>query len=125
MIRVHHLNIIATKADRDELDRVGWTGKFAVHATITAGGEKAPDLAAVAFSEGAYKHVADVDLDDLEDAFRLTNHIHSVWNENTDAHVEPQPGPQRSTSVGDIIERDGEFFLVAPFGFETITQLGR
>ncbi len=64
-----------------------------------------------------YGHVADVDTDDLNDAFRLTNHIDGNWCENEE--VQYVIGPNvRSTSVGDIlIDKDDNAWAVARVGF--------
>jgi hypothetical protein len=70
--------------------------------------------------EREYHLVAVVDSDDLEDGFRYTNHIDKDWTLNS--LVTPIPGAsKRSTSVGDIIVRDGATYIVASCGF---TKLG-
>lgn len=118
-MKVFHLNILATKADVDELNRVGWDGhpRFTMHADITSGDLKA---ATAGFSEGAYKHVATMgDELNLEDAFRLTNHIETEWQQNPEVTPAGDDG-QRSTSVGDLIEKDGDVYMVAGFGFEKL-----
>lgn len=65
-----------------------------------------------------YAPVAQVETNDLESAFGLTNHLDSPWTSNQgvtkigDENV-------RSTSVGDVMRDDsGTLFYVAPFGFE-------
>lgn len=110
MKTVYHLNIIASKEDRDELNRVGWDGhpRFTMHADITCGDAKA---AAAAYSEGFYKQVATID-GSLEDAFAKTQNIDKPWD---------PMGIHRSTSVGDIVKDEtGGLHLVAPIGFERI-----
>jgi hypothetical protein len=62
--------------------------------------------------------VAEVQTDDLEDAFRLTNHIEYDWWKNPE--VIPCTDPTRSTSVGDLMEKDGKFFIVASCGFREV-----
>lgn len=59
--------------------------------------------------------VAQVDTDDLEEAFALTNSIDHPWTEN--AQVRAEPGRHRSTSVGDVMEQDGDRFIVDTIGF--------
>lgn len=62
------------------------------------------------------RKVADVDTNSLDDAFRLTNHISDSWTKNEEVNaavVEP-----RSTSVGDVMEKDGKQYIVAMSGFE-------
>lgn len=119
-LRIHHLNIIATKADHDEVNRIGWVGKFALHADITFGDA---GKAEVAYSEGAYKAVADFCTDSLDVVFERTQNL------TADGWIARHLGQKyviraRSTSVGDIIENldTGEFHMVAGCGFE---RLGR
>jgi len=127
-MKVHHLNILATEADHIELNRVGWDGhpRFKMHADITFGDLKA---AQAAFIEGAYKHVATIETTSMEQAFELTNSIQWPWQENTVRvrflHMEAHADRARSTSVGDIIENDGEFFMVAGFGFERLDAISK
>jgi len=56
----------------------------------------------------------------LDDVYELTNHINHSWTENVG--VKAEPGPQRSTSVGDVIqdEATGHVYLVSMFGFTEI-----
>lgn len=58
---------------------------------------------------------ADVDTDDLDVAFRLTNNIDRAWTCNEG--VTPTMDSRRSTSVGDIMTIDGKRFMVASVGF--------
>ena len=62
--------------------------------------------------------VAEVDSNDLEEAFELTNHIEHNWTENEE--VTPLISNPRSTSCGDIMEIDGKFYIVASCGFKKI-----
>lgn len=65
-----------------------------------------------------YEYVAGVESDDLNDAYRLTNHIDGNWIENEG--IEAFGEMHRSTSVGDLmIAKDG-IYVVAPFGFDKI-----
>ena len=59
--------------------------------------------------------VYEVETDDLEVAFELTN----LWN---NGHlVRALPGTRgHSSSVGDIFSKDGRFFMVDDFGFEEL-----
>ena len=56
-----------------------------------------------------------VHTNDLEEAYMLTNHIDTPWHKNPKVTCIRE---SRSTSVGDFMERDGEWFVVAPMGFE-------
>jgi hypothetical protein len=60
-----------------------------------------------------YDHVANVDTNDMEEAFELMN----LWND--ESKVE-RLGPCSSMSVGDILDVDGKLFRCASFGFEAI-----
>ena len=68
------------------------------------------------------KKVAEVNTDNLEEAFQFTNSIECLWTENFadgrlgTAFVEKC----RSTSVGDVMEWNGDFIRVDDFGFKMI-----
>ena len=93
-----------------------------------------PEYAAAVWNKAnplyAYKQVATVTLRladenvqrSLDDAYELTNHINHSWSENVG--VKAEPGPQRSTSVGDVIQDDatGHVYLVSMFGFTEINK---
>ena len=86
------------------------------------------------FQSAAVRHlyfvkVATVDVEDLEEAFRLTNNIDHSWLSN--AKVEPTPvivgkGGCRSTSVGDVLVPHGtgrfKGFVVANRGFISVSK---
>lgn len=59
--------------------------------------------------------VYEVETDDLEVAFELTN----LWN---NGHlIRALPGTRgHSSSVGDIFSKDGRFYMVDNFGFEEL-----
>ena len=67
-------------------------------------------------NDGMYQKVVNVKTDDLEEAFKLTNHIDNSWLENT--NVETIVNKARSTSVGDLFVKNNEVFLVSSMGFE-------
>lgn len=60
-----------------------------------------------------YTRVANVDTNDMEEAFELMN----LWED--ESKVE-KLGPCSSMSVGDILDLDGKLFRCASFGFEAI-----
>ena len=65
-------------------------------------------------------HVADVDTDDLNVAYQLTNNIEDSWCDNkgvTISEVVRQLGGARSTSMGDVMFHDGKWYMVASIGF--------
>jgi len=67
-----------------------------------------------------YRHVATLDVpDNLDEAFRLTQHINGDWggNENVSMHV----SYARSTSVGDVVElSDGSLHRCENVGWKRI-----
>ena len=62
-----------------------------------------------------YNHVANVDTNDMEEAFRAMN----MWDEDLSPNVE-RLGRCSSMSVGDILECNGEYFRCASFGFKPL-----
>lgn len=71
------------------------------------------------WDERRYRVAAYVRGDDVDTAFHLTNHIDQSWTDNNE--VVAASGPQRSTSVGDMVMTDdGIFHLCCPFGWETV-----
>ena len=70
---------------------------------------------AAKLTEAELTKAAVVHTDSLEDAFRLTNNIDSAWTDNEG--VSPTFQSRRSTSVGDIMTKDGKRFMVASVGF--------
>lgn len=63
--------------------------------------------------------VAEVDTNDPETAFRLTNNIEHSWTRN--GGVTPLVSRPRSTSVGDVMEIDNEsYIVVTSLGFKEI-----
>lgn len=66
--------------------------------------------------KGLYQKVADVFTDNLDVAFEKTNHIDKSWQENEE--VNAVVSKARSTSVGDLMVRDEEVFVVSSIGFE-------
>jgi hypothetical protein len=66
-----------------------------------------------------YELVAELATDDLDDIFRLTNHIDSAWYENEGVVTHKQ---SRSTSVGDIIQTRNGLFRCMPIGWEKFNE---
>lgn len=61
-----------------------------------------------------YKETMQVDTDDLEEAFALTN----LWNEPD--RVARVGNAQSSTSVGDIFRKGDRYYMVDSFGFSPL-----
>jgi len=51
-----------------------------------------------------------VEITDYHDTFEASQNLDSGWGD----------GNQRSTSVGDIVESDGRYYIVAPVGYDPI-----
>jgi hypothetical protein len=121
MLKVYHYKSL-TEEERKQVNRSneGWdcSPRLRRYAAVTHLGK--PQAVIDGLIEREYHLVAVVDSDDLEDGFRYTNHIDKDWTLNS--LVTPIPGAsKRSTSVGDIIVRDGATYIVASCGF---TKLG-
>ncbi|CAN7769917.1 hypothetical protein LJR290_007470 [Variovorax sp. LjRoot290] len=69
----------------------------------------------------SFELVAEVEGEDLDRAFSATNHIDSDWSTNRDVKVMTR-NPRRSTSVGDLVVRDGVTYVVDKFGFSKIAR---
>jgi hypothetical protein len=68
--------------------------------------------------------VARVDTNELDDAYRLTNHIDSDWQENPGVEAVGDAGKgARSTSVGDVLEMNDGYWMVASFGFTPMKKV--
>jgi hypothetical protein len=63
-----------------------------------------------------YAPMYEVDTDDLDEAFEWTN----LWNAEDRVN---RLNPGSSSSVGDLFEKDGVFYIVDDFGFKEIESL--
>ena len=70
---------------------------------------------------GGYIAVAEVATDNLDAAYRDTNHIDCAWQQNEAVTALAQEA--RSSSVGDVFIHDGTAYVVASFGFERLDGL--
>lgn len=84
--------------------------------------------AAKLFGEGAYQKMVEIDTDDLDEAYRITQNgvVTESWTLEPPEGTRPLVAPinhngktygHRSTSVGDILDLNGKRFVVADFGF--------
>jgi len=64
---------------------------------------------------GHFEKVADVETDDLEMAFDLTHDTRHPWHINT--NVKAVRRFNRSSSIGDLLEKDKNFFVITSDGF--------
>jgi len=77
-------------------------------------------LEAPPFPEG-YELVAEVDTDDLEEVFWLTNNVDHYWGDNEKVKVFGDL-KVRSTSINDIVEKsDGTFWICATCGWDELS----
>ena len=69
-----------------------------------------------------FRHVADVQADQLEQVFALTNHQKESWTSHPEIVWHTTDAPVRSTSIGDVIVsiQTGQAWLVMPSGFRAI-----
>jgi hypothetical protein len=100
MITVYHLNTVPETRDlRDDM----YYERDAV---------KKAAMCKALWARGNYEEVATVVVDDLNTAFRLTNHIDEAWTDTDDLRVSVKYRDARSTSVCDIMAKDGIFYFV-------------
>lgn len=97
----------------------GWDSepRFTRYANVTTLADHDAVREALLLNE--YESVAIIPTDDLDEAYRLTNHIDDDWTKNPDVTY-VNVGPARSSSVGDILVRDGAYYLVEPWGFSIV-----
>jgi hypothetical protein len=85
-------------------------------------GNETFDAMKEAFSLGFYSCVAEIDTDDMNYAYRHTQHIDDSWAEHPAEGVRVVANELvRSTSVGDFLEDDGVYTAVARMGFSTLS----
>lgn len=110
-IKVYHFKQLSDEQVL-RINAVGWIDEHARRYldVTTSAKEKAVRQA---WDRGEYELVAEVQATDVEEAFRLTNHIDHDWRENPGV---VSFGPARSTSVGDVFMINDAHFVVAPCG---------
>lgn len=62
------------------------------------------------------KQVAEIDAENLEDAYKKSQNIDETWNPKN---------PCRSTSVGDVLEIPEGFYMVCNTGFKLLDKLSQ
>ena len=69
------------------------------------------------FNDENYEKVAEVESENVDDVFRITNHIDSPWPKNPEVRWY-KGGGCRSTSVGDVvIDGNGKRYLCEGVGW--------
>jgi hypothetical protein len=66
-----------------------------------------------------YVLVADIDTDELEEAFAIHNRVGAFDSPEDEARIK-RHGRQHSMSVGDILEHEGQYWMVDGVGFTPI-----
>lgn len=103
---------ILSDEEVDLVNEKGWGANDRIKAYADRSFKKDPAFFEDNFNQ--YNHVANVQADDLEDAFRLMN----VWDDL--GRVSRVAAEVMSMSVGDILEKDGEFYFCASIGFKKL-----
>ena len=126
IINIWHL--VLTEEDRklvNDREHGGWDAspKLARYASLTCMAK--PAVAEAAFMHGDHTFVATVETDDLNEAYRLTNHITESWQFNNGVTAVGEARTRaKSSSVGDIFEviENGrsKFHVVTMHGFEEL-----
>lgn len=73
------------------------------------------------WNKGKYLHVADVDVLDLHGAFALTRTAVLPWWNRPGVSPKKKVAEFRDTAVGDILQIENDYFVVARTGFDRIT----
>lgn len=67
------------------------------------------------------QHIADVDVSDLREAFEICQNEDLPWVSREEVTPDPLVADgTRSVAPGDVLELDGEWFLVGPADFQRI-----
>ena len=77
-------------------------------------------LSAQSSDKPTFTLVAEVDSDNLEEIFQLTNHIDHSWTQNKKVTVITK-NKVRSTSVGDLVFVNGKNFVCESVGWSETT----
>lgn len=124
MLKVYHYaRLTKTEIKQVNGPNGGWdcSPRLRRYSAVTMSAK--PEAVIDGLIEGEYHLVAVVDSGDLEDGFRFTNHIETDWAKQPAEIVTALPGDHRSTSVGDIIVRDGGTYIVAGCGFTLLGEV--
>ena len=69
--------------------------------------------------------IHNINVDNLSDVYRMTNHIDESWEEVIENPFELHRSKNRSTSIGDVffVKGTGQIFIVAPCGYLELTGI--
>lgn len=119
MIKVSHLRVMLEGMNNPVV--YGMHAQIAFRANIDTVKEVVRNAAKWDQVGLVYEVVAEVEGDDLDDAFQLTNHIDRPWNFNSGV-TEVGLKKKRSTSVGDLMHTsNGKTYMVDKVGFTEVT----
>lgn len=112
MIKVYQIQL--TDA---EIDLVNNSGEMPADGKIKAFFDRSFETMFKAENFKHYTHVANIDVDGFEQAFRAMN----LWEEDENFDRVELLGPCSSMSVGDILaDHDGKLYRCASFGFTAL-----
>lgn len=126
MIRVHYFS---DKLDGDQ--RADLTFPVGENAD-----RQQAEAAARIWNEGHFQPVAEIATDDLNRAYQILQNgvVSPSWSKHPPVGLTPLVEPVvhngrsygwRSSMMGDVFEKDGEFFVVARFGFTRIETISK
>lgn len=69
-------------------------------------------------------HVADVETNDLKEAFKSTQNIAGSWTYNKNVKPKVKRQDARSSNMGDVLELDGKMYVITPLGIKELNAEG-
>jgi hypothetical protein len=103
-MKLYHLNWDATRSYSRDLLIAIISPIAEPGSDVLEQGQKTYDALKEAFDLGFYKHVADIDTEDQNYAYRHSQHIDNSWTDNPAEGINIIESEQvRSTSIGDIL----------------------
>ncbi len=68
--------------------------------------------------------VAEVQTNSLDEAYKLTQNIDEAWVKNWQVRPNLNQAQYRSTSVGDVLQKGTDFYIVQRLGFYRVIKRG-
>lgn len=109
-IEIYHIN---TDIIRNNLDEK--TKELYFSATGFADKSAIKEL----LNTNMYRKVAEINTNDLEEAYKLSNSIDDYWGNNPEVTLFNEKN--KSSSIGDIFVQDNKAYVVATMGFEKLS----
>ena len=114
MIKVYQIQL--TDAEINQINLIGWTATPKTKAYADRSFEDMFKSENFQY----YTHVANVDVDGFEQAFRAMN----LWQDDENFDRVEKLGACYSMSVGDIVaDHDGKLYRCASFGFKPLSEV--